>query len=323
VGGFADRQYRLTRIAFLLTKIAPVVGYFELVSDHRYNTLDAKKIRILKDMFHQTHLQRYMPGERALKVLEDEGLYLRRIDEYPDDPTEGEREHFGRNEERILEILNMQVPESLRMSQQEAAILSHGQMVSEKKDQFIQSWYWDEHMSRFMWDNYGGYTKSTDCVLFVADRLKLGDYLDDVLPVGYRFEPVKYVLNKQGQKEAFFTKNPEFGVEKEYRVALDVRQLIFFNQKILPEFNWIKRHEGRDVSNEGANYRNGGVASENLFRHIDDAGFILSVPFTRLLAAVLIPEDASSEFATRIDELLLIKGSELKAQRVRVSESKA
>lgn len=272
-------------------------------------------------MFHQTHLQRYMPGERALKVLEDEGLYLRRTDEYPDDPTEGDREHFGHNEKRILEILNMQVPEELRISQQEAATLSHGQMVSEKKDQFIQSWYWDKHMSRFMWDSYGGYAKSTDCVLFVADRLKLGDYLGHVLPIGYRFEPVRYVVNKQGQKEAFFTKDPKFGVEKEYRVAIDVRQLIFFNQKILPDFKWIKRYEGRDVSKEGENYRNGGVASENLFRYVDGSGFILSAPFTQFLAAVLIPEDASSEFVTRIDELLLLKGCQLKAQRVKVPES--
>ena len=55
-------------------------------------------------MFPQYIIQRYMPKQKFIKMIEDEGLYFRRIDGYEKtDPTEGDRQTFGTREQKLLE----------------------------------------------------------------------------------------------------------------------------------------------------------------------------------------------------------------------------
>ncbi|MEE5124826.1 hypothetical protein V2J80_06920 [Pseudomonas alliivorans] len=271
-------------------------------------------------MFNQMMLQRYMPGDRALQVLNDNGLYFRRVDGYPEDLTEGDREHFGRNELLIVESLNAKVAEPLRMSVEEARTLAFEMMNKDKKDLFIQSWFWDTKMSRFMWDSYAGFSNSPDCALFVMNRFSIGSYFDQVLPAGFRFEPVKYVEDKMQHKDAFFTKGADFHPESEYRISIDVRELAFYNPKILPEYGWISRRAAHSTEMQAEDFRTHRVANEDLFRCVDEFGFILSVPLSTLLEAVLIPTQASPEFAEMFNEQLARMGCKFTCQRVDVPE---
>lgn len=75
-------------------------------------------------MFSLQILQRYMPGERALQVINDEGFYFRRIDGYPADPTEGDRRFYGQTEQQILEVLNSKFSDGSRITPGEAGHLN-------------------------------------------------------------------------------------------------------------------------------------------------------------------------------------------------------
>lgn len=268
-------------------------------------------------MFHERLLQRYMAGDKAIQILKDDGFYFRRIDGYPEDPTEGDREFFGRKEQLILESLNSRFSDDSHMTLEEAAKISKKIMHKNKESLFIQSWFWHKQMSRFMWEGYGKFAESSDCALLLVDRFKLGGYLGHTLPVGYRFEPVKYIQNKQQQREAFFTKNIEFEPEREFRISINVGELIFFNKNILPEFNWPPRHMEIYCEDDAAkNYRNQGIASEHSFKYVDEYGFILKAPLANLLEAIYIPANASVEFSSQLDDLLATKGYAFKCQRV-------
>lgn len=268
-------------------------------------------------MFNRYFLQRYMPGDRALKVIEDEGFYFRRIDGYPDDPTEGEREFFGKHEQITVDLLNAEFPAGAQVTSAEAKALAYGAMRREKKGVFIQSWFWHEDMSRFMWDSYGGYSRNADCALFVVNLFKLATFLDNTLPVGYRFQPVEYIQDKQAQREALFTKQEKFAPEREYRISINVGELIFFNKKVLPEFSWPSRNiEVHYEDDFSINFRNRGVAREDVFKYVDDFGFILKAPLPDLLETVYIPSNASSQFHSQLDELLALKGHRIRCKRI-------
>lgn len=70
---------------------------------------------------------------------------FRRIDSYPDDLTEGDREFFGRMEPQILDALNSNFPDGSRMTLGEAKQLSCDVMHREKQGLFIQSWFWHKN----------------------------------------------------------------------------------------------------------------------------------------------------------------------------------
>lgn len=285
-----------------------------MIGRWHYAAISCKEVDI---MFHQRLIQRYMPGNKAIKFLEDEGFYFRRVDGYPEDPTEGEREFFGKKEMLILESLNSRFSDENHMTVEQGEQICRKIMSRDKKSVFIQSWFWHERMSSFMWKSYGKATESPDCALLIVDRFKLGSYLDYVLPVGCRFEPIKYIQNKSQQREAFFTKTKDFECEFELRVSIDLSELIFFNKNILPEFNWPPRHmEVSCEDNISDNYRKGGVASEKNFKYVDEYGFILKAPLVELLEAIYIPVNASLEFSSKLDNLLAVKGYDFKCQRI-------
>lgn len=264
-------------------------------------------------MFDCISLQRYMSGKSAIQVINDEGFYFRRIDGYPEDPTEGDREVFGISEQRCFEGLSGKIT----MTPEEAKQLSCKVMHKEKQNLFIQSWFWHEQMSRFMWETYGKFPNSPDCALFVVNRIELELYLCRVLPIGHRFGPVKYVQDKQSQQEAFFTKQVDFKHEHEYRISISVGELIFFNKKILPELDWPARHVQVHCEEDPAQYYcNRGAVREDIFKYVGEDGFILKAPLPELLKAVYIPASASVEFCAQLDELLASKGYVLKCQRI-------
>ncbi len=270
-------------------------------------------------MFSRQILQRYMPGDRALQVINDEGFYFRRIDGYPDDTTEGDREFYGQTEQHILDALNSRFPAGSRITPGEAKQLSCNAMHREKQSLFIQSWYWHEQMSQYMWETYGRFTNSPDCVLFIVDYLKLGAFLDRVLPVGYRSSPIQYVQDKQVQRDAVYTKQDKFEPERELRISINVDDLIFFNNKILPELDWAAKHiEVHGKENLDQYYHNYGVACEDLFKYVDEYGFILKAPLPELLEAIYIPSSASAEFGEKLDELLASKGYAIRCCRIKL-----
>lgn len=270
-------------------------------------------------MFLRQTLQRYMPGDTALKVINDEGFYFRRIDGYQDDPTEGDREFYGQTDQHILDALNSRFSAGSRITPEEAKQLSLNAMHKEKQSQFIQSWYWHDQMSEYMWKNYGKFTNSPDCVLFIVDDIKLVEFLASVLPVGYRSRPIQYVQDKQVQRDAVFTKQDKFKPERELRISISVGDLIFFNNKILPELDWPARHiEVYGKENQGQYYHNNGVACEGLFKYVDEYGFVLKAPLPELLEAIYIPSSASAEFGEKMDELLASKGYAIRCCRVKL-----
>ena len=270
-------------------------------------------------MFSLQILQRHMPGERALQVINDEGFYFRRIDGYPADPTEGDRRFYGQTEQQILEVLNSKFSDGSRITPGEAGQLSCDAMYREKQSLFIQSWYCDEQMSMYMWEHYGKFTDSPDCVLLTVNYFKLGAFLDRVLPVGCGSKPIEYVQDKQMQRDAVYTKQSEFDRERELRVSINVGHLIFFNNQILPELNWPARHiavHGKE--NIDQYYNNDGVACEDIFKYVDEYGFILKAPLPELLEAIYVPSNASAEFCEKLDELLASKGYVIRCCRIKL-----
>lgn len=168
-----------------------------------------------------------------------------------------------------------------------------------------------------MWETYGGFTNSPDCALFIVNYLKLGAFLDSVLPVGYRFGSIQYVQNKRAQRNAVFTKQDKFELERECRISINVGELIYFNNRILPELDWPARHiQVHGKEDLAQHYRNRGVAREEFFKYVDEYGFILKAPLSELLETIYIPANASVEFGAKLDELLASKGYDIRSHRI-------
>jgi hypothetical protein len=121
--------------------------------------------------------------------------------------------------------------------------LSADLMRKEKQSWYIQSWFWHAKISRNMWEEYGELTiNNPNCVLFTVNRIELERYLYKELPTGCKTRKIRYVPHKQAQQEAIFTKQETFKPEDEYRIVINVDELISFNNKILPELTRPIRH---------------------------------------------------------------------------------
>jgi hypothetical protein len=263
-----------------------------------------------------------MPGARALKVIADDGLYFRRIDRYPEDKTEGNREFFGCREQQILAGLNAKFSESIKVTAAQASVLAESYMKAEKRGVFIQSWFSHREMSRYMWDSYGEFNRNEDCVLMTVQLQALGEYLDSVLPLGYRMRHVTYVPNKNIQRDGIFTKEMGFEREKEYRISIDVGELIFHNPKILPDLVWpLRPTDAPRPSDLGQNYRNNGIANEEIFQYVNDDGFVLRAPLAELVEAVYVPSAASEEFCATLNTRLNDHGYKIKCTKIDVPPS--
>lgn len=272
-------------------------------------------------MFPRYIIQRYMPKQKFIKMIEDEGLYFRRIDGYEKtDPTEGDRQAFGTREQKLLDSMNSQYPTSPQMSEADARALLEKIMHRDKRSTFIQSWYWNEIPSDDMWYDYAQFETSADCVMFTCNLILLGNVMDRLLPVGLRNKDIEYIDDKQKTREAVFTKRRDFDIEKEYRISIDVNELITFNKKILPEFNWIRRDiEVLTDFDAGKNYRNGGIADSQIFKFVDEYGFILKLPLHILIDAIYVPTQSSSKHHKEMDSLLLSNGFDLKVVPLHVT----
>lgn len=271
--------------------------------------------------FMQKNMQRYMPGERAIKFINDEGFYFRRINSFEGDKTEGVRDFFGSRELEILNIINDCHPEEFALEEGEARDLMLESMELDRSNCFVQSWFWDTEISRYMWENYAGVNKSFDCALFFVDRFKLGQYLDELFPVGFDFKRVSYIADKNKDREGVFTKHEKFCDEKEYRIAIYLEELVFFNNKILPEISCSTRNaEGNvgGINDEVKSLRNNGRACENNFEYVDKCGFILKAPLKDLISKVLVPMKASDTFVSNLDESLERKGIDARCERIEI-----
>jgi hypothetical protein len=134
-------------------------------------------------------------------------------------------------------------------------------------------------------------------------------------------EQVKYVPNKNAQRDGVFTKEERFHPEKEYRISIDLGELIFHNPKILPDFVWPLRPADAPRSEDlGQHYRNNGIAHEDIFRFVNNDGFVLKVPLPRLVEAVYVPTAASEDFCAKFDALLVAQGFKIRCERIEVPQ---
>jgi len=65
-------------------------------------------------------------------------------------------------------------------------------------------------------------------------------------------------------------------------------------------------------------YRDRGVACGDIFKYVDEYGFILQAPLHELLEAIYIPVSASDRFCAQLDELLALKGYDFRCKRTEV-----
>lgn len=271
--------------------------------------------------FMKKNLQRYMPAERAIKFINDEGFYFRRIDSFEGDETEGLREYFGSRELEIIDIINSSYPKELGVEEEEARGWMLESMELDRGVCFVQSWFWDVSVSNYMWENYARVNVSNDCALFFVDRFKLGAYLDKIFPIGLDFKPVSYIDDKNKNREGVFTKHKDFSDEKEYRVAIYLEELVFYNNNILPEVRVSTRGaEGNvgGIDDAVKSLRNNGRVCENNFEHVDKCGFILKAPLKDLISKVLVPMEASDTFVSNLDESLERKGIDARCERIEI-----
>lgn len=268
--------------------------------------------------FHTRQLQRYMPKSRALQTISDNGLYFRRIDCFPDDQSEGSREYDGNNEKTIHEVLK----EVTNLTEEDSRSESHNQMQNDKKNMFIQSWYWDDNMSESMWEKYAQYYDEKDCALFVVDRFKMTEYFNKIMPVGFDSQPAKYVDNKLSQRDPAFTKKMEFESEREFRLLINLEQPLLFNEDLLPRIN--RDRSKTNIHGELVNNaRNGGRIDPKKFEYVDECGFIVKAPLALFLEHILIPSDASEAFCTNMNNKLQKHGHTIRCERVNLSNIKS
>lgn len=266
------------------------------------------------------NIQRYMSGETARKVLSDNGLYFRRLDCQSADPTEGDREFYGSFETSIKNALNHQISKPTdKLTDNESAEIFLNLMESEKKNKFIQCWFFSNESSPHMWNRFALYDKNKDCALFVANRFILSDYLSKVLPIGYDFKLIEYVEDKHSKNNTDYIKANTYIDENEIRILIDIRPLILFNRKILQ--NTYNNQEVYFKENLGENLKNNGVADENLFIDVDEKGFILKAPLSEIITNVFIPNDASIEFENELNELLSLNNYRFTCARINVKNT--
>lgn len=249
-------------------------------------------ILILKDkrkqiVFNSVHIQRYLTKDKLVNFFEDEGLYFRRIDQFPD-KTEGVREYYGSNQKKIVEGINylmkQKYPNFPDMTEEEGEKLALQCLEAERKRTFIQSWFWDTEMSDYMWDEYAGRNKDPDCAILVVDRMVLGNYLDRV-HYGTRMQPVKYVDSKLDQYDGTFPKLEKFKPESEFRLAIE---------NICPQTNQNQR-----------------IVFKN------DFGFVLKLELKKIISGIIIPNNASHEFEKMINQQLAELGAEYTCKRLK------
>jgi len=238
-------------------------------------------------MFHSVHIQRYLTKNKIVQFFEDEGLYFRRIDKFAD-KTEGMREYFGPNQKKILEGINFlfkkEYPDAQDMSEEEGAKLALNVLEFDRQRTFIQSWFWDNKMSDYMWDEYAERNRDGDCAILVADRMRLSDCLL-AAHSEMRMKPVDYVDSKLDKYDGVFPKLKEYKPENEFRLAVE---------NICPKTN---------------------TNQKIVFK--DDFGFILKLDLKDFISGVIIPFNASKQFEDIINQKLKDIKSECSCLRLK------
>lgn len=279
-------------------------------------------------MFEEVHLQRYLTGKKLIQLLNDGGLYLRRIDGFKD-KSEGNRVYYDDKEKNIVNIINNKLERiniDKQVSHEEGEEIAKSMMDAEKSFIFIQSWYKDSVMSKDMWIEYAGYNESNNCALLVIDYNCLFDQLISRLPIGYSFQKVSYIPDKNLSRDAINSKNIEFIKEKEVRLSVDLSQIGIFNPEILKKLNYpysvyesfLQQYQTQ--SDLRKYYNNEGQVAESLFDFRDEKGFILKLDLKDFAVAILIPSTATIEFKEEIQNLLSINNFSIQLFDVNVEE---
>lgn len=258
-------------------------------------------------------IQRYMPGEIALKVLNDNGLYFRRLDSLSADPTEGDRKIYGSIEKKICDVLHFNKDIAAQeITEDDVAEASLQLMEYEKKNKFIQCWHSSNKTSPLMWRNFT--SGNQDCAVFIANRFHLASYLSSTIPIGFDFRKIKYVEDKYKETNTDFIKHVSFKHEKEIRILINLRMLTLYNGNILKNTYNGTQYSG--PINIGENLTNNGISDENLFIDVDDKGFIMKAPLNKIITNILIPNTASVHFEKRINSHLSSNGYSFMSKRV-------
>ncbi|WP_349709169.1 hypothetical protein [Comamonas sp. w2-DMI] len=241
-----------------------------------------------------------------------EGLYFRKISEF-EDKTEGEFQHFGPLQEQILKIMNDSGMLGAPVPKVKAKSLTEELMNFDKGFNFIQSWHKSEIMSRKMWSEYSGIENNIDGAIIVISPFTMDILLRKNLLTSWEFKVVDYVNDKSRARNAFFTKHEDYRWEKEERICIDIKKLIFGNKNILPEMACLN-------SMRNYNFRGGNFPFvKDIFKYKDENGFIVDIPdLNKSVEGVLVPNNCSSDFESEINDILISKKYNIKVKRVNV-----
>ncbi|MCF0265973.1 hypothetical protein KW868_16115 [Acinetobacter guillouiae] len=258
-------------------------------------------------MFNQWEIQRYLDESKLLRLIDDNGLFFNRINNFPLDPSEGDGEFWGVKEQqnaKALYPLFVQRFGNISYELFEANCIKQLKEFhdSQKNFIFIQSWFKDRETSKVMWDEYSKYNENPNCALVVTDIITLGNVIDSHFPIGNGMKKVTYVLDKNKERDSIFTKDEKFIHEKEYRLSLELQFLGLFNHKLLEILNFDEsivesfknqKHTIQDISQY---YRNDGIALESSFSPRSQTGFIVNLPINDFIKKIYIPTKASNVF---------------------------
>lgn len=270
-------------------------------------------------MFSESDIQRYLDESKINRLIDDNGLYFNRINNFPLDPTEGDGEYWGRIEEDIAKALYPQIIQRFGEIPFEYFVSICKSQLKELHDVkknfiFIQSWFKDRDTSIAMWNEYAKYNENPNCALIVTDIIRLGYAIDKHFPIGQAMKKVEYVLDKGKATDHIFTKDQKFVHEKEYRLSLDFQNIGLFNHQILTllGFNEATVESFRNQKNAnpdlGQYYRNNGIALESSFSPRSQTGFIVNIPINDFIKKIYIPNEASNEFYDSIINKIREKG---------------
>lgn len=258
-------------------------------------------------MFNEYEIQRYLDENKLCKFIDDNGLYFNRINNFPLDPTEGDGEYFGKQEQDIIKVLYPKIVKAYghmpyndfeELSKKEAKKFHD----SNKNFIFIQSWFQDRETSIDMWNEYAKYQDNPNCALIVTDTISLGDAIDLHFPIGNAMKKVSYVVAKSHERDNIFTKDQKFIHEKEFRLSLDLKDLGLFNPNLLELLNFDEnivesfRHQKTIAPSLGQYYRNNGIALESSFSPRSKTGFVVNIPINDFVKKIYIPSKASDNF---------------------------
>jgi|GEM_PF-943889 len=258
-------------------------------------------------MFNDYEIQRYLDKNKLLRLIDDNGLYFNRINNFPLDPSEGDGEYWGIREEQIAKALYPQIVQRFgNISYELFEEMCIKQLKefhdSQKNFIFIQSWFKDRETSKVMWDEYSKYNENPNCALVVTDIITLGSVIDSHFPIGNGMKKVTYVLDKNRERDSIFTKDEKFIHEKEYRLSLELQFLGLFNHKLLEILNFDEsiiesfKSQKTTIQDIGQYYRNNGIALESSFSPRSQTGFIVNLPINDFIKKIYIPTKASNEF---------------------------